>query len=316
MEILDGLEHGSYLKRLIKYIKTLRPIIKRNKESVFYVFGTDLALVLFLFGRKFIYEESDLMYLNYPKVLIKIFKVLDRFLQNRSEITFLTSEGFRQYLYDNASPNNVFILPNKLDPYFLSIDRPEIKLFENVNQLRFAFVGLLRYPEMLSNFIETLMDEKPSWEFHIWGDGPKEMVNFVKKHCDYYKNVYYHGAFRNPIDLNQIYKEFDVNFVCYDTTGVNERIAEPNKLYESIYYHKPIMVSSNTYLSNVVTQKEIGYAIDCKNKEEIRRFLRELDHTSLNRKIEKCASFKEEMLIDNGEKVTSILSDFYEEKGY
>ena len=48
----------------------------------------------------------------------------------------------------------------------------------------------------------------------------------------------------------------------YDSTDLNVRLALPNKLYESMYFKKPILVSSNTYLSQVVDQYGIGFKWD------------------------------------------------------
>ena len=53
-----------------------------------------------------------------------------------------------------------------------------------------------------------------------------------------YPNIFLHGSFSNPQDLAKVYESFDVCVTCYGTSSGNVKIAEPNKLYESIYFCK------------------------------------------------------------------------------
>ena len=60
----------------------------------------------------------------------------------------------------------------------------------------------------------------------------EDHINWLK-----FPNVKLHGKFKNPSDLSVIYNKIDLNVICYDTTSINVRIAEPNKLYESIFFN-------------------------------------------------------------------------------
>lgn len=303
---LGDLKPGSYFKRLLLYIKKLRPVFKQFKDSFFYCYGQDMAFVAYLFRKKFVYEESDIMYLEYKSAIIRyLMKKLDLLLQKKSVVTVLTSQGFVEYLY-KKKPENVFVLPNLLDSAFLSLQRPLPKEF-NANIIRFAFIGLIRYERNIASFIEAMIEVNPNHEFHIWGDGGEVQKNFVNRLCEHYQQVYYHGPFRNPLDLPQIYSQTDVNFVCYDTNGLNERIAEPNKLYESTYFNTPILVSSNTFLSSVVKRWDNGFILDCSNKDNIKIFLEELTNEELKNKSLNCNRIPKEKIIDNGYSVKMII---------
>ena len=70
----------------------------------------------------------------------------------------------------------------------------------------------------------------------------------------------------------------------YDTTSINAQYAEPNKLYESIYFRTPIVVSSNTFLAKKVNRLGIGYDINGLNKEEIKSFVNNLTTEDLLKK--------------------------------
>lgn len=67
-------------------------------------------------------------------------------------------------------------------------------------------------------------------------------------------NIFFHGAFKNPIDLPKIYSKIDFIVATYDTTTLNPQYAEPNKIYEAIFFRTPIIVSYNSYLANKVNK--------------------------------------------------------------
>ena len=71
--------------------------------------------------------------------------------------------------------------------------------------------------------------------------------------------------------------------VCYDTNSGNVRIAEPNKLYESIFFETPIIVSSNTFLAKRVKQYNAGDDIDASNDSAIIDYVNNLDAVRLNK---------------------------------
>lgn len=307
--LLGDIVSGATIKRLGFYIRKLRPIFQQNKGSIFYCYGQDMALVAALFNVKFIYEESDLVYLMYSNQLRRrLMRKIDLWLQKKSLATVLTSQGFVNYLYQDQ-PKNVFVIPNKLDTYFLSVPRPKSKFYDS-EKLRFAFIGLLRYERTITAFVKTMTKYSSKYEFHIWGDGAEKQKEFVRKLSSQYpKQVFYHGPFRNPMDLNYIYSQVDVNFVCYDTNGLNERIAEPNKLYESTYFNTPILVSPNTYLSSVVEKWDTGFIVDCLHNESIGTFFQNINIYELSKKSSNCAKIEEESLIDS-EIQTKMIIDY------
>lgn len=295
---LGNLVPGSYFSRLRLYIKKLKTVFLQNKGVVFYCYGLDMAFVAMLFRQKYIYEESDIMYVDYRSAFMRgIMKRLDLFVQKKSLATVLTSQGFIGFLYKKC-PLKTFVLPNKLDPYFKDKSRPDIKKTDP-NSLKIAFIGLLRHEENIFSFVEVMETKAPKFEFHIWGDSTEATKRRIKDFCDRHSNVFYHGPFRNPVDLDYIYSQVDMNFVCYDANGINERIAEPNKLYESSFFNTPLIVSPGTYLSKVVGELGIGYALDCTNKDAIDVFFSKINEGKLREMSENCAKIKTDDLIDN-----------------
>ena len=69
----------------------------------------------------------------------------------------------------------------------------------------------------------------------------------------------------------------------YDAEYENVRYAEPNKIYESIYFEKLIIVSKNTFLSEKVHKLGIGYSVDAMNDAEIVDFVNRLSVDEIQR---------------------------------
>lgn len=306
---LGELRPGSYIKRFFHLIRILRPIFKKHKGDLFYCYGQDISFIALLFKQKFVYEESDLIYLGYKESFVgKVMRKVDILLQRKSSATVLTSQGFVEYLYGNGKkPSNVFVIPNKLDAYFSSFNRPAPKS-SDISHLKFAFIGLIRYERYITNFVEEMVAFNPDYEFHIWGDGPAGPRKYVDSLCARFNQVKYHGPFRNPMDLPEIYSRVDINFVCYYLEGLNERIAEPNKLYESVFFNTPMLVTPMTYLSKVVSKWGNGYIVNCQERESIREFLHSLSSDTLEIKKNNCSSIDVASLISDSSDEGRILS--------
>src|SRR5690606_6294601 len=123
-------------------------------------------------------------------------------------------------------------------------------------------------------FAQVIGSEFPQHTFHFWGVEDGEIL----KNTDWtqFKNIYFHGKFQSPKDLDKIYSAIDINIVCYDTQSENVKIAEPNKFYESIYFNKPIVVSRDTFLEKRVKALNTGFSILANENAEISRFIKNL----------------------------------------
>ena len=119
----------------------------------------------------------------------------------------------------------------------------------------------------------------PHHQFHFWGDG--SFGKAFREECSNYNNVVFHGKFKNPEDLNTIYSQTDVVVACYKNTNLNERIAEPNKMYEAILYCKPIVVQKDTFVAERVAKYKCGYAIDSYCDDEIEKFVKNLSRDEM-----------------------------------
>lgn len=266
-----------YYKRIKIYIKGIRKAFKlaHNKEDIWFYQGLDTALFAFIFGkrRKYIYEECDLVHANIRNSLIRcILETLDKYIIKKSFKTIVTSEGFIKYHYKGVTPKNVIVLPNKLSKDVTNHPFKEEKEFKP-SHIKFAFVGGLRYESLIS-LAKLISRNFPNHEFHFYG-----YISPTIKEGDIPKgnNIFYHGSFRSPEDLPKIYSDIDIVVATYDISSINVRYAEPNKLYECIYFKCPIIVSKQTFLEEKVKRLGIGYSVNPYNEIDVIKLVKDIE---------------------------------------
>lgn len=312
IEILDYFDNGkNYLIRLIRLAKALIPIFKKYKKSnvLFYYFGLDIALVsTFLNRKQYIYEECDLTHTYQPKLIKNILGRIDKKIIKKSLETVLTSEGFRRYHFGDNFPCNISIIPNRINKNCIKLSILN-KNTTNFSRLRIGFVGGARFDSIL-NFAKVFSNNFPNYEFHFFGN-PIDSSKFNE--LKNYPNIFFHGPFQNPKDLPEIYSIIDLVLCTYDLKYENVRYAEPNKIYEAIYFETPIIVSKGTYLSDKVTELEIGFSVDPLNDDEIINFIKNLSKNLIDKKINNCKKIpKIDSINDNPEffnKLSILLSN-------
>ena len=130
--------------------------------------------------------------------------------------------------------------------------------------LKIGFVGSVRF-DSVYNFARVICHSFPQHEFHFYGNVVDEKF-YQLQSCS---NCFFHGHFSNPSDLPEIYSGIDAVLSTYDVRYENVKYAEPNKIYESIYFEVPIIVSAGTYLSERVSELGIGYSVNAMDDAEV-----------------------------------------------
>lgn len=287
-----------YLSRVMLYIKSMYKIYHQHrKENVVYYLGNlDIAMFFHFVNptAQYIYEECDLSH-TYSKKLSSPLEIIDKKIISNSLLTVTTSEGFIQYHYGNNVPKNIYLIENKLNPGVKNFPIKQHREF-NKESLVIGFVGGPRYASV-HNFIEVFCKAFPMYEFHVFGGPILEEFEDLKS----VPNCFFHGFFINPDNLPEIYSSIDLLLCTYDVAIENVRYAEPNKLYESIFYEKPIIVSKGTFLEKKVNRLDIGYSIDALDDKAIISFVNDLTYDSICKKINNARLIDKDSLIDSNE---------------
>lgn len=295
---------GSYFKRMPKQYSIIKGVVKKHKKEnvVFYLFGFDMALIYhYCFTNKpYIFEESDLRHTYFPNVLKKVLEVVDKRIIKKSLMTVFTSEGFCEYHFGDKIPENVAFIPNRLSPVIKSVELLPHKLY-NKEKLSIGFVGSPRF-KAVYNFIKVFCSNFPHYEMHLFGE---PCLDGIEELRGKYSNCFFHGTFTSPQDLPSIYSSIDLVLSTYDAGVENVRYAEPNKIYESMFFEVPIIVSKNTFLSSKVEKLGIGYSINAADDNEIVTFVKFITEESVNERIENIKKIDKNTLV-------SINDGFYQ----
>ena len=301
-------EDLAYAKRIPIIRRGLKEIKRnlRNRHVVLYTMGLDLAFISYLVIHKpFIYEEADLLHTYISKrPVVKLMEFCDKFIVRKSLMSVFTSEGFLRYHYGDKVPGNTCLIPNKLSPQVMDV--PVLGKHElNIGNIQIGFVGGFRF-ESIFNFSKVFLKNFPQHDFHVFGLlDDMEQKNVLMS----YPNFHFHGVFKNPDDLPSIYSQLDLVLCTYDTRIENVRYAEPNKIYESVYFETPIIVSKGTFLAQKVDELGIGFAIDPFDEKEICRFVEGLDAGMITEKQKSAAAIDKQYAINNNEGFFEIINN-------
>lgn len=266
---LGVMKSGNYIKRLPSLFQAARKIRKAEagetaRPVLQYAFGLDSALIAMLAMDKrtpLLYEVGDIRNPEPTKsTMARMIYMLERTIVRRAARVVVTAPAFLANYYipmHQSVEAKGQVVENKL-PGDCIANMPRPVEFVSRRPTRLGFIGALRYENSLLPMIDAVRERQGVYEFHIYGDGP--LREAVRARVG--ENVFYHGPFRNPEELSKIYDAIDINYVVYDNRDANVRMALPNKLYESIYFGKPLIVASETQLSKRVEELGIGFVTD------------------------------------------------------
>lgn len=278
----------SYPKRAVIIRKSLKRLFNqyKNEDVIYFLFFFDVAFVGHLIANKpYIYELSDMPYSDIGNGFIRgLFEKVDRRIIKKSFLTTLTSEGFIDYLFGEKRPTNYVVVPNRVDKRLIDIPYKETPV--DINHLRFSFVGGFRYQSTL-DFLCFAAKNFPQHTFSVDGN----IIRFEKELRDLtetYPNIKLNGIFKYPNDSPGIYSRTDIVLSNYDAESINAQYAEPNKLYEAMFFQTPIIVSSGTFLAKKVKQLGIGWDVESSNEQDVVNLINGITEDKLDVMRENC----------------------------
>lgn len=267
--VYEAGEKYSYSQRLRDLPKLRKVVTMYNKDTtLFYFFSLNTSvLTLTLLRLNYIYEESDMLFDRFKSTFVrKIIIRINKHIIKKSLLTVFTSDGFAEFYYGNQRPSNLVVIPNRVSPDIRNY--PQIaKKPVDFEHLRFGCAGNIRY-QTLINVSDVIIDKFPQYEVHFYGDMmglPNETIDHLKAQS----KVFIHGSYKYPSGLSEVYNSLDFIICTYNVKATNHQYAEPNKIYEAIYFNTPMIVSSNSFLARKVEKLGIGFSVDADNKDEI-----------------------------------------------
>lgn len=287
--VLGEIEERNYSARLNIYRYSIKSIASECKDKIVFYSSLDVAI----FGRiyiksPYIYEVCDLTELTIGnKIARNILSYVNKRVIEKSLKTIVTSEGFIEY-FGKELAGKFYLIPNKISPNIPPYVERNRKLGDVI---RIGFVGVIRF-ETVYRFIKVCADYGRNIEVHLHGIYSEADEWAVRTKNIKADNIYYHGRFNNPEDLSKIYENIDI-LLCAYTPSLGVMYAEPNKLYESIYFRCPIVVSENVFLGEKVKRLGVGYVINSMDEHSIAAFLESLNDADYQQKIDACKAIQQ-----------------------
>ena len=298
--ILGEIENRHFSARLSLFNKSIKGIAKECKGKRCFYSSLDIALFAKLHIKApYIYEVCDLTELTISNPIIRAaLTKINVSVIKKSQKTIITSEGFADY-FSNLPQDKFYLIPNKV-----SADMPPFvgkKRELNMDKIRIGFAGVIRF-ESIYHFVKVCAEFGKNIEMHLFGiySDADEWAAKIEQIEKNYNNVFFHGRFSNPGDLPSIYEGIDLVLCTYPPT-LGVKYAEPNKLYEAIYFRCPIIVSEKVFLGEKVNKLNIGYVIDAMNENNIKSFLESLNAADYQSKIAACKSIPQSDCINNND---------------
>lgn len=288
--VLGEIEERNYSARLNLFRTSIKSIAPTCKDKIVFYSSLDVAI----FGRiyiksPYIYEVCDLTELTIGnKVIRNLLSCTNKIVIKNSLKTIVTSEGFIEY-FGRKLADKFHLIPNKVSPNIPTYIERNRKLGDVI---RIGFVGVIRF-ETIYRFIKVCADYGRNIEVHLHGIYSEADEWAVKTKNITADNVYYHGRFNNPEDLPEIYENIDI-LLCTYTPSLGVMYAEPNKLYEAIYFRCPIIVSENVFLGEKVKRMGVGYAINSMDESSIWAFLESLNDDDYQNKKGACKAISQQ----------------------
>lgn len=303
---------GGYLGKVKQIKRDISRIVHghRNENCLYYSFGFIETFFLKKAGVPYAYEISDIAYSSGTLGKLRpILKHVDKSLVKHSAFTLMTSEGFKKYL--NVKKAKIIIQPNKVNRKLMGCKRNVLN--NNENTFVFSFVGSIRYEPVLM-FAKVVGERFPQHEFHFYGVANVEATKqTLDELTNKYSNVKMFGAFKNPDDFEKIYNSVDIVVTTYGLT-FNERILDPNKLYEGILFCRPLVSTSDTFLADQIVRYNCGWNIDSSTENSVAEFISLLTPEMVNKISAAEKEIADDFAFDNMDNLSALLSSIVVKK--
>ncbi len=206
-------------------------------------------------GQVLVYENLDIPTGRY--LIRQIERLIEKRCLRKVDLIIHASRFFKP-LYNENIPQ--IVLENK--PAFV----PCVKSLASSKPLKVAFVGTIRYKDILQHLADALMDN-PEFELYFHGGGHD--YETMKEYCKNASNVFFTGKYDYSTVVS-LYHQSDIIWAGYPNKDYNVVYAISNKFHESLYVGVPCVFSKGTKLADFVKANNLGFVVDPYDTVEIK----------------------------------------------
>ncbi len=215
-----------------------------------------------------IYEDLDVPTEAY--IFRKASSILEHWKMRQADLTIHASRFFTE-LY--SPKHRQIVLENKPIVHV----EPSTQPYTLHNPIRIAFIGLLRYREILALLIDAVRDDS-RFELFFHGDGHARQ--YLEDYAGNAQNIHFTGRYDFE-DVGRLYQQTDIVWAAYPNKDFNVKYAISNKFHESLVYGIPTVYANNTRLGDFVSHEGIGMTVDPYSTDNINAFLEHIASNTL-----------------------------------
>jgi glycosyltransferase involved in cell wall biosynthesis len=258
------------IKSLIWNIAAFFQILKKRPETIYSCFLDTLPTTILasrIMNIPVIYDPFD----NYadclddsvPAIIRKVLKWTEIELANKAEVVILADET-RVRQYENRLLNTIIIYNSPINS--IATDEPSDNIQENsTHEFTIFYAGILSKDRGIESML-LAAGNVPGIRIIIAGYGKD--VEYYKDLFNKYPSVTFLGTI-NYQSVIEYTRKASLLFALYDPSITNNKFASPNKLFEAMMCGKPIMVSSETSMSEKVLREGCGVVVEYDNVDQI-----------------------------------------------
>lgn len=260
---------------LLNYISYSREVkkITNRKYDYLIILTTVNAVFCYPWLRKRYKKRYVVDIRDYTYEKNKIFFELEKRAIKDSKCNVISSKKFRVFL-----PQGKYLVchnintPNQESTYSFEKKKGRIII---------GYIGALSYESQCEKIMD-LVNKDERFEFHFYGTGVAEKT--LKEHAKKYNNprIKFMGKYENS-EKENIIQKVDILFNLYGNGRPLVDYALSNKLYDALYYHKPLLTSPNTYMQEI--GGDMAFSLDLNTSfdlDELWDWYQELDKKAID----------------------------------
>lgn len=254
---------GEGMKSLKPYLKFQLHMVKwlkkhKNEFDVIHACDFDTANFARMAskGKKFVFDVFDFLYGEPKSLLQKSVRLAQISIINHADATIICTEERKKQIR-GSHPKKLVVIHNTPSSEQMNADSG-LKFQSDSDRVKIVYVGILEDERLLTG-IGNVVSRHKDVELHLAGFGVLEPLYLkLSKEFD---NIFYYG--RIPYDQAlELESKCDLMTAIYDPSIENNRMAAPNKFYESLLLGKPVFMTRGTGMSTVVEENGIGELIE------------------------------------------------------
>jgi succinoglycan biosynthesis protein ExoL len=266
---------GDYAQRLESVLTgAQRAAAQREKlgsADVIYARNLDMLATAYLARKRLnlktplIYESLDIHRLLTRKDVVgTAFRRIEGWLLERTSRLIVSSPAFLKNHFEQHYPGRyeARLIENRLAAGADYGPRPAPATSPKP-QLRIGWVGVLRCWRSFGLLLDLARKLGDSVEIVMHGMPALTEIPDFHHRIQGLTNVHFHGRYRAPEDLAQIYAGLDVVWAGdFMEAGFNSVWLLPNRLYEGGYYGVPPVAPAGTQTAEWIEQRDVGFVLE------------------------------------------------------